>query len=49
MDLQINGKNLFLFVFWLREMLHLIGMTSAQAVFATTSIRPAGYSRSAIS
>jgi AAHS family 4-hydroxybenzoate transporter-like MFS transporter len=28
--------NLFLFVFWLPEVLHLIGMTPAQAVFATS-------------
>jgi AAHS family 4-hydroxybenzoate transporter-like MFS transporter len=28
--------NLFLFVFWLPEILHLTGMTPAQAVFATS-------------
>jgi MFS transporter, AAHS family, 4-hydroxybenzoate transporter len=28
--------NLFLFIFWLPEVLHLIGMTPAQAVFATS-------------
>jgi MFS transporter, AAHS family, 4-hydroxybenzoate transporter len=28
--------NLFLFVYWLPEVLHLIGLTPAQAVFATT-------------
>ena len=28
--------NLFLFVFWLPEILHLIGMTPSQAVFATS-------------
>ena len=28
--------NLFLFVYWLPEVLHLVGMTPAQAVFATT-------------
>jgi MFS transporter, AAHS family, 4-hydroxybenzoate transporter len=28
--------NLFLFVFWLPEVLHLIGMTPAQSVFATS-------------
>ena len=33
--------NLFLFVFWLPEVLHLIGMTPAQAVFAT-SLYPLG-------
>jgi MFS transporter, AAHS family, 4-hydroxybenzoate transporter len=33
--------NLFLFVFWLPEVLHLIGMTPAQAVF-TTSLYPLG-------
>jgi MFS transporter, AAHS family, 4-hydroxybenzoate transporter len=33
--------NLFLFVFWLPEVLHLIGMTPSQAVFAT-SLYPLG-------
>jgi MFS transporter, AAHS family, 4-hydroxybenzoate transporter len=33
--------NLFLFVFWLPEVLHLIGMTPAEAVFAT-SLYPLG-------
>jgi len=33
--------DLFLFVFWLPEVLHLIGMTPAQAVFAT-SLYPLG-------
>ena len=33
--------NLFLFVFWLPEVLHLVGMTPAQAVFAT-SLYPLG-------
>ena len=33
--------NLFLFIFWLPEVLHLIGMTPAQAVFAT-SLYPLG-------
>ena len=33
--------NLFLFVFWLPEVLHLLGMTPAQAVFAT-SLYPLG-------
>ena len=33
--------NLFLFVFWLPEVLHLIGMTPAQSVFAT-SLYPLG-------
>ena len=33
--------NLFLFLFWLPEVLHLIGMTPAQAVFAG-SLYPAG-------
>jgi MFS transporter, AAHS family, 4-hydroxybenzoate transporter len=33
--------NLFLFVFWLPEVLHLIGMTLSQAVFAT-SLYPLG-------
>jgi AAHS family 4-hydroxybenzoate transporter-like MFS transporter len=28
--------NLFLFVYWLPEVLHLVGLTPAQAVFATT-------------
>ena len=28
--------DLFLFIFWLPEVLHLIGMTPAQAVFATS-------------
>jgi AAHS family 4-hydroxybenzoate transporter-like MFS transporter len=28
--------NLFLFVYWLPEVLHLVGMTPAEAVFATT-------------
>jgi len=27
--------NLFLFVYWLPEVLHLVGLTPAQAVFAT--------------
>jgi MFS transporter, AAHS family, 4-hydroxybenzoate transporter len=33
--------NLFLFIFWLPEVLHLIGMTPAQSVFAT-SLYPLG-------
>ena len=33
--------NLFLFIFWLPEVLHLIGMTPSQAVFAT-SLYPLG-------
>ena len=33
--------DLFLFIFWLPEVLHLIGMTPAQAVFAT-SLYPLG-------
>jgi len=33
--------NLFLFVFWLPEVLHLVGMSPAQAVFAT-SLYPLG-------
>jgi MFS family permease len=33
--------NLFLFIFWLPEVLHLIGMTPAQAVFVT-SLYPLG-------
>jgi AAHS family 4-hydroxybenzoate transporter-like MFS transporter len=33
--------NLFLFVFWLPEVLHLLGMTPAQSVFAT-SLYPLG-------
>jgi MFS transporter, AAHS family, 4-hydroxybenzoate transporter len=33
--------NLFLFVFWLPEVLHLVGMTPSQAVFAT-SLYPLG-------
>jgi MFS transporter, AAHS family, 4-hydroxybenzoate transporter len=33
--------NLFLFIFWLPEVLHLIGMTPAEAVFAT-SLYPLG-------
>jgi MFS family permease len=33
--------NLFLFIFWLPEVLHLIGMTPAQTVFAT-SLYPLG-------
>ncbi|MGA3004147.1 MAG: MFS transporter [Acetobacteraceae bacterium] len=33
--------NLFLFVFWLPEVLHLVGMTPAQSVFAT-SLYPLG-------
>jgi MFS transporter, AAHS family, 4-hydroxybenzoate transporter len=33
--------NLFLFVFWLPEVLHLVGMTPAEAVFAT-SLYPLG-------
>jgi hypothetical protein len=33
--------NLFLFIFWLLEVFHLIGMTPSQAVFAT-SLYPLG-------
>ena len=39
--LLLQPLDLFLFIFWLPEVLHLIGMTPAQAVFAT-SLYPLG-------
>jgi hypothetical protein len=41
--------NLYLFVFWLPEVLHLTGMTPPRAVFASSLIGLGGFSQSFIS